>query len=790
MAAMSDGYGGNGARGRRRPVYIITATVILGLAPCVRGAEEAVREPPRPRDEAAGPAPGAAPREAPATQTVGPAAAPKPMPDRPGPIETRADQLDYDRKTGWIEGRGNVMIRKGDDVLTADYVRVNVRTEDAHAYGSVILRRKDEVWRGDQLNYNFRERTGDAAGLRGDTGPYVLDAARSERGPEGTFTFHKARLTTCTNAVDRWHYHVTARKVRLQPGQYMKVYGAVWRLGGVPVMYVPYWYRNLREDVGFRLYAGHSSRMGTFVLSSYRYRVSPMLKAETHLDYRTERGVGVGQDFDWRDPEENAWFGKLQMYYIDDKEPLDEDEDPATSDIDNERYRFKLEHEVNFTYRDYALIQAEYLSDTDILEDFFEDDYRDGAVPDNYATYTHRGDYNSLTVLAQGRLNDFYGGVNRVPEVSMDLLRQPLGSTRFYYEGQTAGAYLERVYPDTEAADAYSSVRLDTDHTLYRPSKLFGFLTVIPRAGYRGTYYSDTRRTVTETRTQSTTETNLVVDAGGVTNPVVTVLTDSETFTREEDAGSDFRNRFELGVETSYKAFKVFQGPKGERRHIAEPYANYTYVPEPNLVPGDLYDFDAVDALDEEHFVRVGMRNKWQRKRKDEPFDIADVNVYTRYRFEREDDEDAIDRVFLDAEFQPNDWMQIDTDAEYDVEESRLDIFNTRLLMGYGNALDAEIEYRYRYDESSLLRNDLTFYLNRNWSLNTYGRYEFEESRLEEQGGYLQRSFDCMVFRAGASMLPGYTATDGTEFDDEFRFLFEFWMTAFPDVSFAGRHRN
>jgi LPS-assembly protein len=789
---------------QRRCLAASLVSALLAFCLSSAFAQLPAQKPPLPRPDEPAAAPAAPQPRTPASGTVvrkTPAAAAPVRPDAQGAIETRADDLQYDRKTGWVEGRGNVTISKGDDVLTADFVRVNVETEDAFARGNVVLRRKDEVWEGDELRYNFRDKTGDAAGLTGDTGPFQIQADTSERDAENTFTFHNATITTCTNAAHK-HYLVTAKRVKIVPGQSMKAYGSVWRLGGIPVLYLPYWYRNLREDAGFRIYAGHSSRMGTYVLTSYRYRISPMVKAETHLDYRSERGIGVGQDFKWRDPVASAWNGDLRLYYLDDDKPVDDDEDAATEDVDNQRYRVRFEHEQTFSYRDYALFKAHYLSDTDILEDFFDDEYREESIPDNYAVYTHRGDYNTFTVQARGRLNDFYNGLNRLPEVSYDFMRQPIGTSLFYYEGQTAGAYLERVFAEGSADDDYSSVRFDTKNTLYRPAKALGFLTLTPRVGYRGTYYSDTRETVTFTQTSTTITTNFVADESGVTNAVVTTLSEVNSFDREQDAGSDYRNRVEVGLETSFKAFKAWDTPYGERRHIAEPYANYTLVPEPNVTPANLYQFDAVDTLDEEHFILFGMRNKYQKKRTDgTPFDILDVDVYTRYLIEREEDQDAIDRLYLDAELRPADWIEIDSDAEYDVTDSEIDIFNVRGVMYFEDLWAAELEYRFRNDKpepgsdapdntSSLLRHELTLYANQKWTLGAYGRYEFEDARLEEQGGYLQRNFDCLCFRLGGSVMPGYTRTDGTERDDETRFYVEFWLTAFPESTFSGRHRN
>ena len=46
------------------------------------------------------------------------------------PIEADADDLNYDRKTGIVIAKGNVVISKGNVTLKADYVRVNIKTED------------------------------------------------------------------------------------------------------------------------------------------------------------------------------------------------------------------------------------------------------------------------------------------------------------------------------------------------------------------------------------------------------------------------------------------------------------------------------------------------------------------------------------------------------------------------------------------------------------------------------------------------------------------------------------
>ena len=715
-----------------------------------------------------------------------------PTETEPDRIEVEADTLDYRRGTGWIEARGHVVIRKGDQELRADYVRVNRKTEDVYATGNVQLKRADEVWEGENLRGNLGTEIWNIEKLTGNSDPFrVIEVEKVEKRPNHTFVLHRPVVTTCTNAYPNCHFHVKARKIEVVSDEYMKARGAVWYFAGVPVLYTPYWYRNLKEDFGFRFYPGYDSRMGTFLLSSYYYRVNPGLRAETHLDYRAKRGFAVGQDFKWRQME-SRWIGDLSMYYADDKKPIDNDEDAETSDIDSDRYRARLKHYYNMSDRDYMLMQLHYLSDTDILEDFFESEYRAENQPENYLSYSHRGDRYTANILLRTRLNDFYSNINRLPELSLDFMRQQIGDSSFYYDGQTAGVYLEQVWEKNRSGSKeYSVFRIDSSHSIHRPARHFGFLNVTPRVGFRETYYSETREIQTSLSTSFVSLTNLVVDASGNTNTIVSLATQTNTISNEVQLGADTRSYVELGLETSFKAFKVWGEEDSLRRHIVEPYANYTFVPEPSLLADKLYSFDAVDKLGEQNTISFGVRNKLQSKRNDRPFDLVDIDISTTYNLEHAQGENPFDTINLDAELWPAEWFYLDVDAVFGVEESELQRFNSRAEIFQEELWSVYVEYRFRKERSSLVLADLTWFSSQKWTFNTYGRYEFETGRMEEQGGYIQRNFDCMVVRTGVTSIPGFTRSDGSEREDEVRFMAQFWLTAFPEASLgAGKIRK
>lgn len=684
-------------------------------------------------------------------------------------IQTRADSMIYKKEKGIIEARGNVLIKKGPQELRADFIIINTVTEEADAYGNVVMKRGTEVWRGARLHYNFKLGVGDSDAMSYSAAPFRLKAGKVERMDGNMYRAKSAKVTTCVNGFDHAHFKVRAKEIVLQPGESMKGKHTVFFLGPIPFFYLPYWYRDLDDSSGWRFRAGYESKWGGYLLSSYRYAMGDVLKGETHVDYRSDRGVAAGQDFGWNT---DTSHGAVELYYVNDDMPLDDEDDPA-KDIDASRFRVKVKNTSALSDRDLLYLQGEVVSDVDMREDFFESEFRANVQPDNYIVYGHRGDSFTVDLLARMRLNDFYEGVNRIPEGSLNVLRQPLADSLLYYESQTYLSNLERVYAETSGSEEYSSARFDTAHMINYPGKYFGFLTAIPRVGARGTYYTATM--------QSSTVTNVTTDAASS-------LLQTNTVTTLSDGPGELRTRFEFGCETSFKAYKTWGAVADPRRHVVEPYANYTFVPEPSVTPDELYQFDSVDTLTDDHSILLGVRNKYQKKIGGMPFDLIDLNLYTVLLLDPEEEQDALSNFYFDGRLQPGTTSLATFDGYYDTDSSQLARFDARIEYNLEGWWQIGSEYHYAVDESSLISADVTFMPEHSWTWNVYGRYEAEAGRMEEEGGYIQRNMDCMSVRTRVSVLPGYTSSGGTEVDDEFRVMLEFWLRAFPEMRISAKH--
>ena len=321
--------------------------------------------------------------------------------------------------------------------------------------------------------------------------------------------------------------------------------------------------------------------------------------------------------------------------------------------------------------------------------------------------------------------------------------------------------------------DSYDAFRADTRFELTYPGKYLGWLSVVPRVAYRGTYWDKTRDRIETSTLEETTSTNELGEA-------VTTVTPKKSVRYEEgDAG--FRSVFEAGAEVSTRAYGYWDAADGlEWRHVLEPYANYTFIPEPNLLRDELYQFDAVDRIAKTHSLRLGLRQRWQNRDPveesiREPFYL---DAWTDVDLDTEGEEESFADFGWDARYRPATWMEVRWKGLYDNNDG--DLATTEVqLTAWHDVFKCDAIYRWRNDVNSYFDGGVTWNANEFWSFNVFGRYEFETSQVEEAGGWIQRSWDCIAIRLIGSVEPGYTNEAGLREEDDWHLTVTGWLTDF-----------
>jgi len=683
-------------------------------------------------------------------------------------IKISADRMGADRQTGLTTLDGNVRVAFSDVTLRCEKASYNAQTGDIHAEGGVdIVSVSGGSWRGESIDFNHK--TGE--GLFGSGvlrfGTFTVEAEDSAIDDDGVLNARNATVTTCANEPDAWHWSVTGT-ARWKNQEFLEMRNAVGRLCGVPLVWLPYYYRDLNTDYGWRFLPGYTSKWGAYLRTGYVYPIAgsverdSLLYGKTTVDLRSRFGVAPGQEFTWRTRgglfgEDTVQHGRLLLYYANHHHKLGEEDRNWTNSYNEHRWSVGLMERLDFSPRDFLSITGEAISDAQFRTDYNEATARAIAQPLGIVNYEHRENRWVSSLALSGPVNTFYAGVRRLPEWNLSLLPQnAFGVQGLLYESQTAAGWLDRQPGKFEGADLayryqpgnwayYDTLRVDTRHVFRRPFTLAEGVTLTPRLGWRGTYYSDS--------------------FGG---------------------DSLFRSLFELGATLQARYWRDFE----RYRHTATPYLDFTCVPGTQTKAGKVpYAFDRLDqeyewrdryrsdGLTPSHRytgLRAGLRQLLQERTEHGLRHTLDADLYGVYVLQNQDrwvrwrhrqqivgakppaqrvkEENGLRVLGLAANWTPFSLWTLATDVQYDPESNRLAFLdlNARChldaLTLYAGYLRRNHEvYDYYWEDT--VKDQVLYggFIHSpcdliDWSL--YARYNLDRGDLEEIGGFLQYNLD------------------------------------------------
>jgi LPS-assembly protein len=629
------------------------------------------------------------------------------------PIEVTAKDYSFSPETGQGHGEGNVRVRYQDIALDADVVDVNFKTQDVSAKGNVLLKRGAYEWRGSEVSGNvgtkqfafgtFDVRTGVWYG-KGSAGAYRSD---------GSAELQHARITTCN--LPEPHYSVQASRVLYYPDGKFRAYNVVYRVADVPIFYWPVLFGDSDADVGsVSIRPGYSSDWGAFLLLGRTWQVSKEVDTTVHLDLRSKNGLALGNDTEVRTAYSHTNVELYGMYDLD---------APETSDGYNRRFEsedwrgrahvyHRQELDENLTLR----ANVDYLSDIDMLEDWYRSEYARDPQPPTFANVAYDAQRLSLTLGVTPRVNDFFTVVEKLPELRLEMPRQKLDEAwpLLYQSSTTVGAYrmnwrdfdLARPPYEDEWGDLvaltdpedYDSLRLDTLHMLYLPFSLADNIQVVPRAGIRLTHYTDSSETA---MTPADLEALYAVD-----DPYSWHNKTPITKNYDGDGGSLTRLAGEAGLELSTKFHRVWPDVTNETlridglRHIVQPYVNYTFAPDPSEDRDHIYFFDEADRLVQQDFVRVGADQRLQTRRDQRIYTLARMQSYADFHFSDDNNNgqgyDGFGDFGNKIEFTPHDALKTWVTLVADLDEMDMRRAETGVRVGRKDGIRYSLAYVYR----------------------------------------------------------------------------------------------
>ncbi|MFV0338668.1 MAG: LPS-assembly protein LptD [Chthoniobacterales bacterium] len=686
------------------------------------------------------------------------------------PVEITADG-ETRFEGGVAIAENNVQIHYGGVSIYCDYAEYNPDSRDVLLVGNIRLYSAEAVLTGERALYNLETKQMRALEMRGAAHP-MLFRAFSMRAPS-LREFRATNSIITTDDSSEPDYYIRSRTVRIYPDDRVVFLNSTLYVRNIPVFWLPYLYSSLNET-GFTFLPGYDSRWGAFFLTTYAFPLGAgeNIIGRVHVDGRTKQGVALGFDLDLKFGKDNRSTGEFLSYYA-----FDDSEDGLDNANDG-RYRVSYKQHLFLTDDIYATADINLLSDRNFLEDFFPSDFRTDPQPDNYIALTKWDENYTMNLLTRWQMNDFYDVTERLPEGVVDIKQHRLFGWPVFYTGEMSAGYYRRAFAEGSPFPNYESFRFDMFHQLSVPTTLFGWLNLVPKAGFRLTAYD---------KSGSFEDYEEMIDTNspdGLISPMQTISYETNSLNRPtpelREKGSVVRPVFNFGLDASFKVSRTYENIQSRFfgldgvRHIIQPYTKLSFVvntgadpdeilqfdrvvPSTQLLPVELSQFTAIDSIDTWGIMRLGIRNRFQTRRDNSTHEWLMWDTFLDINFKNPYTDQDVSNIFNVISFKPLPWIAFDAltqfplgDEGFTEADMRVRIMPTKNLMfSFGPQI---INGNDNFADSSQFNFYAYWQINDNWGFSLYEQYEAEQDLLLYQRYMFHRDLSSWVASFGAQI--------------------------------------
>jgi len=679
------------------------------------------------------------------------------------PIEITATG-DTNYKDGLATAHGNVVIHSGDSDIYADSAQYNPKTREVMAEGHVRIYRATGLFVGERAIYNIDTKQIKAVEMRTDKAPYLVGGENVTTISEGAFLVSKGTFTTHDSSNP--DFRLQARTLRIYEGDRVIFENVTFYVKKVPIFWWPYLYQSLDDSFSYMVSPAYLSSWGPSILSRVAMPITDNIKMQIRLDYRSRRGVAVGFEPDMRYGKDKKSWARMRTYFLRAEHPAIHRTSEIRTGVPQNRYRVSLQDRTEFTENLYGIVDVTKLSDEFLLQDFYPGEFQINPKPDNVVALTRSRPTYTLTAISRFQLNNFFETTERLPEVVLDVPRVPLFGGPIFYEGETGIADLHRSFESGSENHDYGTVRFDSFHQFLYPNTYFGWLSIVPRVGFRGTYYGETR------------DFGKTILTPGDNNPFVPDFLRVDLTQPLQEGGDTFRTVVNAGAEASFKLSRVWENAQSTAlgldglRHIIQPFANFSWVsasdgnpvsilqfdrfePSTQLHPIDFPQFTSIDSIDNWTVLRMGVRNRLQTRRDDLTVSWMDLETYIDVNFDNPFDKTQYSNLFNKINFTPVPWASFGIASQIPVFEKGFTEVNTGVSIQPVANLQINFAHRYLnqnpfFDNSSLYVLSGYYRINDNWGIGIQEQYEGTTGILEQQRYSIYRDLTSWVASVGA----------------------------------------
>jgi LPS-assembly protein len=278
-------------------------------------------------------------------------------------VRISADSGEVQIKKQLVIFDGDVEIVKGPQKLRADEVRYDAKSKTASATGNVVMQQPGfevsspqasfdlagEEARLDRVRYKITEHGGQG------------NASSATLRRTGVSVFNNISYSTCPPQKEDWSLHAKRIEIDRDKGVGTATSTSV-KFKRATLFTVPRFHFPLTDKrvSGFLVPKfGYSSATGVDIITPYYINMAPNYDATLYPRFTSRRGMAFGGEFRYlTEAHEGKFFGEIFP------------NDPESTTGDKTRYAIGYDHKSRFNSHLKAVINFDYLSDKNYLEDF------------------------------------------------------------------------------------------------------------------------------------------------------------------------------------------------------------------------------------------------------------------------------------------------------------------------------------------------------------------------------------------------------------------------------------
>jgi LPS-assembly protein len=382
-----------------------------------------------------------------------------------------------------VVAQGDVVFQSGGTRISADRMEFNLKTKTGTFYNasgtSSMAGRPEKI-----------------AGMEAPDAYFWGDEIH-KLGPK-KYRLVRGNFTTCVQPTPRWD--IGSGSITINMDDYALLTNSIFRVKGVPVMYLPVFYYPIQEDdraTGFLIPTyGASTYRGQTISNAFFWAIGRSHDATLFHDWFSKTGQGVGGEY--RYVLSPGSQGHSTVHFINERATTAVLADGTERERGGTRsytVRGNMIHRLPLNLR--ARTNVDYASSITTEQRYQQDLYRatqrtrriGGNVSGNWGSYIFSATADRNDVFYNEEDYQTTGGL---PRVLVSRSERPIGGIPMYWG--VSGEYVTLVRRATESEVTTSDqglTRLDLHPVLRIPFTRWSFLTANSMVGWRGTYWTE-----------------------------------------------------------------------------------------------------------------------------------------------------------------------------------------------------------------------------------------------------------------------------------------------------------